>query len=79
MHVRTKTHKLNEKQEFSLKRNQTFKGLYLNRAVGCYRHYCVITGDIDAGPATGKKAGTVIGMQGEHAFMGADMEYVLPG
>jgi len=33
------------------------KRIYLNRAFGGNRHYCVIDGNLDAGAATGKGAG----------------------
>ena len=33
------------------------KRIYLNRAFGGDRYYCVVDGDLDAGTATGKGAG----------------------
>ncbi len=47
------------------------KWLYINRAFGRDCHYRIIDGDIDAGTAAGKKAGTGSGLSGEPAPVGA--------
>ena len=38
------------------------KRFYINRAFGCDCHYCSVNGDINAGPAEGKKTGKGSGL-----------------
>lgn len=49
------------------------KSIHLNRASGRNRHNRAVAGDIDAGPATGEKAGAVGSLPGESASMDADL------
>ena len=49
------------------------KSIYLNRASGRNCHNRTVAGGINAGPATGEKAGAVGSLPGESAPMDADL------
>jgi hypothetical protein len=52
------------------------KGFYVNRTSGGDRYYCAIDGNIDAGPESREKTGTVGFVSGETETMGSYIQAI---